>query len=97
MLLDPKPLPRLGRLAGDMPTVMRCCGQGRSLLIVVDLIRSRACRRARPGGRHMPTRTPSEPRREHLSFQIASYQIRSLTILSDREPDRPDKLDYLDA
>ena len=44
-----KPLPRLGRLAGDRPTVIFCCGQLSPLLMIAARIRSRASRSAVSG------------------------------------------------
>jgi len=44
-----KPLPRLGRLAGDRPTVIRRCGHCSQLLTIAARIRSRASRRAVSG------------------------------------------------
>ena len=43
------PLPRLGRLAGDNPTVIFVCGQLSPLLTIAARIRSRASRRAVSG------------------------------------------------
>ena len=44
-----KPLPRLGRLAGDRPTVIRRCGHFSRLLTMAARIRSRASRSAVSG------------------------------------------------
>ncbi len=44
-----KPLPRLGRLAGDRPTVILRVGHVSLLFTIADLIRSRASRRAVSG------------------------------------------------
>ena len=44
-----KLLPRLGRLAGDRPTVIRRCGHFSLLFTMADLIRSRASRSAVSG------------------------------------------------
>ena len=49
-----KPLPRLGRLAGDRPTVTRRCGHCSWLLMIAARIRSRASRSAVSGS---PTRS----------------------------------------
>jgi len=58
-MLRSKLLPRLGRLAGDNPTVILRCGHSWSLFTIADLIRSRASRSAVSG---RPTsRSPTMP------------------------------------
>ena len=54
-----KLLPRLGRLAGDRPTVIRRCGHASLLLTIAARIRSLASRSAVSG---RPTRSsPTRP------------------------------------
>ena len=54
-MLRSKPLPRLGRLAGDRPMVILLSGHFRSLLRIAARMRSRASRRAVSGSPTMIT------------------------------------------